>query len=60
MFHPEGGRLGNLTAGEQKGKGMSIFAVGGKLGFTFGPLVATAAITLWAVSYTHLSRHQRR
>ena len=45
MFHPEGGRLGNLTAGEQKGKGMSIFAVGGKLGFTFGPLVATAAIT---------------
>lgn len=46
MFHPEGGRLGNLTAGEQKGKGMSIFAVGGKLGFTFGPLVATAAITL--------------
>lgn len=47
MFHPEGGRLGNLTAGEQKGKGMSIFAVGGKLGFTFGPLVATAAITLW-------------
>lgn len=49
MFHPEGGRLGNLTAGEQKGKGMSIFAVGGKLGFTFGPLVATAAITLWGL-----------
>lgn len=52
MFHPEGGRLGNLTAGEQKGKGMSIFAVGGKLGFTFGPLVATAAITLWGLPST--------
>lgn len=52
MFHPEGGRLGNLTAGEQKGKGMSIFAVGGKLGFTFGPLVATAAITLWGLRGT--------
>ena len=52
MFHPEGGRLGNLTAGEQKGKGMSIFAVGGKLGFTFGPLVATAAITLWCLPGT--------
>lgn len=52
MFHPEGGRLGNLTAGEQKGKGMSIFAVGGKLGFTFGPLVATAAITLWGLPGT--------
>lgn len=46
MFHPEGGRLANLTAGEQKGTGMSIFAVGGKLGFTFGPLVASAALTL--------------
>lgn len=52
MFHPEGCRLGNLTAGEQKGKGMSIFAVGGKLGFTFGPLVATAAITLWGLPGT--------
>lgn len=52
MFHPEGGRLGNLTAGEQKGKGMSIFAVGGKLGFTFGPLVATAAITIWGLPGT--------
>lgn len=52
MFHPEGGRLGNLTAGEQKGKGMSIFAVGGKLGFTFGPLVATATITLWGLPGT--------
>lgn len=52
MFHPEGGRLGNLTAGEQKGKGMSIFAVGGKLGFAFGPLVATAAITLWGLPGT--------
>lgn len=52
IFHPEGGRLGNLTAGEQKGKGMSIFAVGGKLGFTFGPLVATAAIALWGLPGT--------
>ncbi len=52
MFHPEGGRLGNLTAGQQKGTGMSIFAVGGKLGFTFGPLVATAAISIWGLSGT--------
>lgn len=44
MFHPEGGRLANLVAGEKKGSGMSIFAVGGKLGFTFGPLVAAAAL----------------
>lgn len=52
MFHPEGGRLGNLVAGQEKGTGMSIFAVGGKLGFTFGPLVATAAITLCGLAGT--------
>lgn len=52
MFHPEGGRLANLVAGEQKGSGMSVFAVGGKLGFTFGPLVATAAISTWGMAGT--------
>ena len=31
---------------------MSIFAVGGKLRFTFGPLVATAAISLWGLPGT--------
>lgn len=29
MFHPEGGRIANLAAGENKANGMSIFAVGG-------------------------------
>lgn len=52
MFHPEGGRLANLTAGEQKGTGMSVFAVGGKLGFTFGPLVAAASLSLWGMQGT--------
>lgn len=31
---------------------MSVFAVGGKLGFTFGPLVATAAISTWGMAGT--------
>ncbi len=52
MFHPEGGRLANLVAGAQKGTGMSIFAVGGKLGFTFGPLLAAAAVSLWGMPGT--------
>lgn len=33
MFHPEGGRLSNLAAGVRKANGMSIFAVGGNIGF---------------------------
>lgn len=39
MFHPEGGRLANLAAGVRKGNGMSIFAVGGTVGFFVGPLL---------------------
>ncbi len=45
MFHPEGGRLSNLAAGLRKANGMSIFAVGGNIGFFVGPLMAAAALT---------------
>lgn len=39
MFHPEGGRLSNLVAGRNKSAGMSIFSIGGNLGFAAGPLL---------------------
>ena len=38
MFHPEGGRLANLAATGTKAGGMSIFAVGGNIGFFVGCL----------------------
>ena len=44
MFHPEGGRLANLVAGEHKGRGMSIFAVGGNVGFALGPVLVAVFI----------------
>ena len=40
MFHPEGGRISNLAAGNRKSNGMSIFAVGGNIGFFVGPFLA--------------------
>ena len=40
MYHPEGWRTANAFAGQRKATGMSIFAVGGNLGFAFGPLMA--------------------
>ena len=40
MYHPEGWRVANVFAGEKKATGMSVFAVGGNLGFAFGPLMA--------------------
>ena len=40
IYHPEGWRIANFFAGEKKATGMSIFAVGGNLGFAFGPPLA--------------------
>lgn len=40
-FHPEAARMANFAAGQKKGTGMSIFSVGGNLGFAVGPALAT-------------------
>jgi len=40
-FHPEGARMANGLAGEKKGGSMGIFTMGGTIGMTIGPLMAT-------------------
>jgi MFS transporter, FSR family, fosmidomycin resistance protein len=52
IFHPEGGRISNLAAGEKKGSGMSIFAVGGNIGFFVGPILLTVLVTLFGMQGT--------
>ena len=49
FFHPEGGRMANYVSGEQKGRGMSNFSVGGSLGFIIGPLVTVFFVTTWGL-----------
>lgn len=49
MFHPEAGRMSNCVAGEKKGRGMSIFAVGGNIGFVVGPIITTLAVSAWGL-----------
>ena len=49
IFHPEAARLANRVSGEQKGMGMSIFAVGGNGGFGFGPLLAVFLVTTFGM-----------
>jgi MFS transporter, FSR family, fosmidomycin resistance protein len=44
MFHPEGARLMNYLAGDRKATAMSLFGIGGQLGFAVGPLLATAIL----------------
>jgi FSR family fosmidomycin resistance protein-like MFS transporter len=38
-FHPEAARLTHYVSGNQRGLGMSLFTVGGNLGFAIGPLL---------------------
>jgi len=48
-FHPEGARLINYLAGERKATAMSVFAIGGQLGYAIGPLMGTAALLIWGL-----------
>lgn len=52
MFHPEGGKIANYVAGAKKGSGMSIFAVGGNLGFAIGPIITSLALSIWGIKGT--------
>ena len=49
IYHPEGWRVANFFAGAKKATGMSIFAVGGNLGFAMGPLMATFFVKYWGL-----------
>ncbi len=40
-YHPEGSKQTFLISGEQKGVAMSVYSVGGNIGFGLGPLVGT-------------------
>ncbi|ADU50680.1 major facilitator superfamily MFS_1 [Thermaerobacter marianensis DSM 12885] len=47
LFHPEGARSARGVSGGQRATAMSIFSVGGNLGFALGPVAATAVVGLW-------------
>lgn len=44
-FHPEGFKTAHFFIGQKKASGMSIFAVGGNLGFALGPFTLTFLVT---------------
>lgn len=49
MLHPEGGRLANLVAPGDKAASMSIFSVGGQVGFCVGPIITCAAMSAFGL-----------
>jgi len=40
-FHPEGSRFANYVSGSRRASGMSLFSVGGNIGFALGPVLVT-------------------
>jgi len=51
-YHPEAARLVNFAAGARKGTAMSLFGVGGTIGFAVGPIIVTAALLQWGLNGT--------
>jgi MFS transporter, FSR family, fosmidomycin resistance protein len=51
-FHPEGAKFAGLASRDRKGRGMSLFSVGGNAGFALGPLLTTPLVLLFGLSGT--------
>jgi MFS transporter, FSR family, fosmidomycin resistance protein len=43
-FHPEGSRFANYLSGSRRASGMSLFSVGGNVGFALGPVLVTPLV----------------
>ncbi len=46
IYHPEASKSASYVVGEKRATGMSIFSVGGNIGFALGPLVIIGIIAL--------------
>lgn len=49
-FHPEGSKTVNFAAGSRKSSAMSLFSVGGNLGFGLGPVLGALFISAWGLA----------
>jgi FSR family fosmidomycin resistance protein-like MFS transporter len=53
-FHPEGSRFANYVSGARRSSGMSLFSVGGNIGFALGPILVTPLVLTFGMSGTLL------
>jgi FSR family fosmidomycin resistance protein-like MFS transporter len=53
-FHPEGSRFANYVSGAKRSSGMSLFSVGGNIGFALGPALITPLVLAFGLSGTLL------
>jgi FSR family fosmidomycin resistance protein-like MFS transporter len=43
-YHPEGSKFASYVSGTRRASGMSLFSIGGNIGFALGPVLAAAAV----------------
>lgn len=43
-YHPEGTKYAAYVSGRRRASGMSLFSIGGNIGYALGPIVATALV----------------
>jgi MFS transporter, FSR family, fosmidomycin resistance protein len=48
-YHPEGARYANFVSGQRRATGMSLYAVGGNIGFALGPILVTPLVLLFGI-----------
>src|SRR5439155_4035301 len=46
-YHPEGYKTAYLATGEKKATGISLFSVGGNIGYGMGPLVVASCLAVF-------------
>src|SRR5947209_13347132 len=51
-FHPEGSRFANYVSGPRRASGMSLFSVGGNVGFALGPVLVTPLVLVFGLHGT--------
>jgi FSR family fosmidomycin resistance protein-like MFS transporter len=52
MFHPEGAKFAGLASIGRRGRGMSLFSVGGNAGFALGPVLTTPLVLVFGLAGT--------
>ena len=43
-YHPEGSKFASYVSGRRRASGMSLFSIGGNVGYALGPIAATALV----------------
>src|SRR5919198_4335212 len=49
-FHPEGSKFAAFASGSRRASGMSLFSIGGNIGFALGPTIATPLVLAFGLS----------